>query len=222
MNNTHTELAKSQREEWAKVQGRFEDIAFVEPSEQVLRPDCDPLSKRTSKGKERNLSLPIEFNLKPTQLADDKFSELLRNCLPLHPTVALVIGSIFRRFAQNERSLFAFLSSSEPYGLQDFLSNRHYDSGVLSMFSVADLYDYLNTTMGNRLSAARDGDKWVEIEMAINRLTDPSPTTVRLIKTIGLLSIVGEVSTNLKASKHILCYALDDHTEGFTRNLRQH
>ena len=30
-------LAKSQREEWAKVQGRFEDIAFVEPAEQILR-----------------------------------------------------------------------------------------------------------------------------------------------------------------------------------------
>ena len=209
-------VAKSQREEWAKVQGRFEDIAFVEPAEQVLRLIGSAI-KKTSKGKESNLSPSIEFNLKPTQLADDKFSELLRNCLPLHPTVALVIGSIFRKFAQNERSLFAFLSSSEPYGLQDFLENQHYDSGVLPMFSVADLYDYLNTTIGNRLSAARDGDKWVEIEMAINRLTDPSPTTVRLIKTVGLLSIVGEVSTNLKASKHILRYALDDHTEGFTK-----
>ena len=30
-------FAKSQQEEWAKVQGRFEDIAFVEPTEQVLR-----------------------------------------------------------------------------------------------------------------------------------------------------------------------------------------
>lgn len=209
-------VSKSQREEWAKVQGRFEDIAFVEPAEQVLRLIGSAI-KRTSRGKEENLSLPIEFNLKPTQLADDKFSELLRNSLPLHPTVALIIGSIFRRFAQNERSLFAFLSSSEPHGLQDFLSNQRYDSDVLPMFSVADLYDYLNTTIGNRLSASRDGDKWVEIEMAINRLTDPSPTTVRLIKTIGLLSIVGEVSTNLKASKHILRYALDDHTEGFSK-----
>ena len=209
-------IAKSQREEWAKVQGRFEDIAFVEPAEQVLRLIGSAI-KRTSKGKEGNLSLSIDFNLKPIQLADDKFSELLRNCLPLHPTVALVIGSIFRRFAQNERSLFAFLSSSEPYGLQDFLSNRRYDRGVLPMFSVADLYDYLNTTIGNRLSATRNGDNWVQIEMAINRLTDPSPTTVRLIKTIGLLSIVGEVSTNLKASKSMLLYALDDHTEGFVK-----
>ena len=209
-------LAKSQREEWAKVQGRFEDIAFVEPAEQILRLIASAI-QNTSVGENENLSAPIELDLKPNQLTNDEFRGLLRNCLPLHPTVALIIGPIFRRFAQNERSLFAFLSSSEPYGLQDFLSNQHYDGSVLPMLSVADLYDYLNTTIANRLYASRDGDKWVEIEMAINRLTDPSPTLVKLIKTIGLLSIIGEVSTNLKASKRILRYALDDHTAEFNQ-----
>ena len=85
--------AKSQREEWAKVQGRFEDIAFVEPAEQILRLIGSAI-KRTAKETEGNLALPIEFDLKPPQLAGDKFSELLQNCLPLHPTVALVTGSI--------------------------------------------------------------------------------------------------------------------------------
>ena len=208
--------AKSQREEWAKIQGRFEDIAFVEPADQVLRLIGSAI-QRTSETQHGNFSLSINSDLKPPQLTDDKFNELLRNCLPLHPTVALVIGSIFRRFAQNERSLFAFLNSSEPYGLQDFLSNRGYNGKALPMLSIADLYDYLNTTIGNRLSASREGDKWVEIEMAMNRLADPSPTLVKLIKTIGLLSIVGEVSTNLKASKEMLRYALADHTEGSTK-----
>ena len=39
--------------------------------------------------------------------------------------------------------------------------------------------------------------------------------TVKLIKTIGLLSIVGEGSVNLKASKALLCYALDDGMDTF-------
>ena len=207
-------LAKSQREEWAKVQGRFEDIAFVEPAEQILRLIASAIQDKSVREKD-GLSLPVESELKPNQLKLDEFSGLLRDCLPLHPTVALIIGPIFRRFAQNERSLFAFLNSSEPYGLQDFLSNQHYDGNVLPMLSIADLYDYLNTTIANRLYASRDGDKWVEIEMAINRLTDPSPTLVKLIKTIGLLSIIGEASTNLKAAKRILRYALDDHTTEF-------
>lgn len=209
-------LAKSQREEWAKVHGRFEDIAFVEPAEQILRLIASAIQDKSVEKKE-GLSLPIESDLKPIQLNDDEFSGLLRNCLPLHPTVALIIGPIFRRFAQNERSLFAFLSSSEPYGLQDFLLSQHYNGSVLPMLSVADLYDYLNTTIANRLYASRDGDKWVEIEMAINRLTDPAPILVKLIKTIGLLSIIGEASTNLKASKRILRYALDDHTTDFNQ-----
>ncbi len=212
-------LAKSQREEWAKVQGRFEDIAFVEPSEQILRLIASAIQTKAVDENEI-LSVPIELDLKPNQLNEDDFddfSELLQNCLPLHPTVALVVGSIFRRFAQNERSLFAFLSSSEPYGLQDFLSKHHYDRSGLPMLSMADLYDYLNTTIGSRLYASRDGNKWGEIEMAISRLTDPSPTLVKLIKTIGLLGIIGEVSTNLKASKRVLRYALDDHTAEFNQ-----
>ena len=208
-------VAKSQREEWAKVQGRFEDIAFVEPAEQILRLIASAIQSTPISEKE-NLFSPIESTLKLRQLSDSEFSQLLQNCLPLHPTVALIIGPIFRRFAQNERSLFAFLNASEPYGLQDFLSNQHYDGSVLPLFSVADLYDYLNTAIGNRLADSSIGNRWVEIEMALNGFTAPSPTTVKLIKTIGLLGIIGEVSSNLKASKEILRYALDDHTEGFT------
>ncbi len=207
-------LAKSQQEEWAKVQGRFEDIAFVEPTEQVLRLVGSAIGK-TLENEETNLSPRIEFDLKPNQLTDDEFSKLMRNCLPLHPTVALVIDSIFRRFAQNERSLFAFLSSSEPHGLQDFLTGQHYNRGVLPMFSIANLYDYLNINMGNRLYASRNGKMWAEIESAISRLADPSAMEVKLIKTIGVLSIVGEVIPNLKASEQLLRYALYDKTEAF-------
>ena len=207
-------VAKSQREEWAKVQGRFEDIAFVEPTEQVLRLIGSAI-KKTPEGDAANISLPIEFDLKPSQLTKCEFNELMRNCLPLHPTVALVIDSIFRRFAQNERSLFAFLSSSEPHGLQDFLSTQHCSGTLLPMFSIENLYDYLKTNMGNRLYASHNGKKWAEIESALDRLPDPSPMPTQLIKTIGVLSIVGETIPNLKASEQLLRYALDDKTEGF-------
>ena len=208
-------LAKSQQEEWAKVQGRFEDIAFMEPTEQVLRLIGSAI-ERTSGNEERNLSFPTELEITPSQLTNDEFSELIRNCLPLHPIVTLVIDSIFRRFAQNERSLFAFLSSNEPYGLQDFLSNQRYNKNAMPMFLIANLYDYLNINMGHRLYASHNGKRWAEIESALDRLPDLSALPTKLIKTIGILNIVGEVIPNLKASKQLLHYALDDKTEGFT------
>ena len=208
-------LAKSQQEEWAKVQGRFEDIAFVEPTEQILRLIGSAI-EITSEGKKENFALPSELELTPSQLNNDEFSELIRNCLPLHPIVALVIDSIFRRFAQNERSLFAFLSSNEPYGLQDFLSNQRYNKDAMPTFSIANLYDYLNINMGHRLYASHNGKRWAEIESALDRLPDLSAMPAKLIKAIGVLSVVGEAIPNLKASEDLLRYALDDNTEEFT------
>ena len=107
-------FAKSQQEEWAKVQGRFEDIAFVEPTEQVLRLIGSAI-ERTSESEEEDLSLPIEFGLKPNQLTEDEFSELLKNCLPLHPIVALVIDSIFPAIRAKTNVLFSlFLVQTNP------------------------------------------------------------------------------------------------------------
>ena len=210
-----SKLAKSQQEEWAKVQGRFEDIAFVEPTEQVLRLIGSAI-EITPEGRNGNFFFPTELELKPIQLTENEFSELIRNCLPLHPIVTLVIDSIFRRFAQNERSLFAFLSSNEPYGLQDFLSNQRYNKDAVPMFSIANLYDYLNINMGHRLYVSHNGKRWAEIESALDRLPDLSAMPTKLIKTIGILNIIGEIIPNLKASEQLLHYALDDKTEGFT------
>ena len=211
---------KSQQEEWAKVQGRFEDIAFSESTEQVLRLVGTALETRSEVVHKDNLNTAIDLGLKPHQLDKNEFIRLLESCLPLHPTVALLIGPIFRRFAQNERSIFAFLSASEPYGLQDFLSLQHYNGSVLPTFSLADLYDYLNTTQGNRLYTSQTGKKWAEIESAINQLADPTPMVVRLIKTIGLLGVVSEPIPNLKASDELLYYALDDNTEEFATEFK--
>ena len=207
-------LATSQREEWAKVQGRFEDVAFVEPTEQVLRLIGNAIEEKLTIEKP-NLSVAIDLELKPRQLDTNEFISLLESCLPLHPTVALIVSSLFRRLAQNERSLFALLNSSEPHGLQDFLANQTYDGRVLPTFTLSNLYDYIHTALGSSLYTSREGSKWAEIESAIERLPDPSPMTVKLIKTIGLLSIVGEGSVNLKASKALLRYALDNGTKAF-------
>ena len=194
------------------MQGRFEDIAFVEPTEQVLRLIGSAIEK-TVAVENPNLSVAVDLELKPRQLDKGEFVSLLESCLPLHPTVALVVSALFRRFAQNERSLFALLNSSEPHGLQDFLINRTYDGHVLPTFRLSNLYDYIYNALGSSLYTSREGTKWAEIESAIERLPDPSPMTVKLIKTIGLLGIVGEASVNLKASKALLRYALDDEME---------
>ena len=83
-------LATSQREEWAKGAGRFEDVSFVEPTEQVIRLIGSAI-ERTAAVEKPNLSVAIDLELKPRQLDTNEFMSLLENCLPLHPTVALIV-----------------------------------------------------------------------------------------------------------------------------------
>ena len=209
--------AKLQREEWAKIQGRFEDVPFIEPTEQLLHLVGTALEKSLEIACKDNFNNVTELGLKLRQLDDTEFIQLLESCLPLHPTVSLLIGPLFRRFSQNERSLFAFMSSSEPSGLQDFLSTQHYCGNRLPTYRLANLYDYFNLTQGNKLYTSGEGKKWAEIESAINRLPDPTEIMVKVIKTIGLLGIAGEVINSLKASEKLLYYALDDNSETFAK-----
>ena len=206
---------QSQREEWTKVQGRFEDVVFTEPTEQVLRLVGAALEKPSDIISKENLNAATELGLNPQRLNENEFSHLLQECLPLHPTVALLIGPLFKRFAQNERSLFAFLNSSEPDGLQDFLTQQDYDGSILPKYTIADLYDYLDGTQGNELWTSSNGKKWAEIESALMQIKNPSELTVKLIKTIGLLGIVRESVPNLKASEELLRYALFNGEEEF-------
>ena len=188
---------------------------FSEPIEQVLRLVGAAIEKTTDNNYKVNYDAITELGLKPQQLDESLFVQLLADCIPLHPTVTLLIGPLFRQFAQNERSLFAFLSSGEPFGLQDFLSNQHYDGNRLPLFSLPNLYDYLNIALGNRLYTSSNSKKWAQIESAIMKLSDPSNLAVNLIKTIGLLGIVSEPIPNLKASERLLQYALDNSTEEY-------
>ena len=207
--------AKTQREEWAKIQGRFEDVVFAESTEQVIRLVSAAIDKTSGIDYSDNVKTALDLELKPSQLSDNDFIKLLQECLPLHPTVALLIGPLFRRFAQNERSLFAFLSSSEPYGLQEFLSDQHYDGDFLPLYSLDNLYDYLDATQGTDLYTSANSKKWAEIETAILQFSDPSEMTIRLIKAIGLLGIFREAIPNLKATEQVLKFALDDGSDGF-------
>lgn len=214
-------LGRREREEWMKVQGRFEDLPFQEPNEQVLYVLKDAFERT---GTDSQLALFSEYG---EELARKAFElgicgnlkqeisvNLLKDCLPLHPTVALTLGPTFRRFGQNERSLFAFLTSSETYfGLTGFLETTEWTKENREIVQLDRLYDYLISAMGSALYAGTEGRKWAEIEAALNRLTNASELEFRLVKIIGLLKLLGDIG-KLKSSREVLHFALNNDVIG--------
>jgi len=210
------DLNPVQQREWAKVQGRFEDIGFLESFGELLGiidkaiHHTEALDIELLRVIDDEVQKGAALELLPRDLPPEKARGVLAGCAPLHPTVTLVLGRLFRsRLSQNERSLFAFLSSGEPFGFQEYLRSETWlNNGYRPFYRLDNLYDYIVAAMGSLLYLQSQGKKWAEIEDALERLPKEAGVIERqLIKAIGLLNILGD-QRYLKASQKLLAYAL--------------
>ena len=213
-------LSARDRAEWDKVRGRFEDLVFVEPADEILRliatarsascesqDDTSPKSRVPRSGREAFTKLTEtawKLDFAPAGMIKSEFLNLLNQCYPLHPLVAILLGRLFRKLAQNERSVFSFLESYEPFALRDFLRNS--TGHPASLYRLDNLYDYLLASLGEGLYVHSQGKRWAEIETVLNSLSDASPLEAFLIKTIGMLGAIG-VLGSVGPSHDVLVFA---------------
>lgn len=196
-------LSHEIRDEWAKIQGRFIDLAIDVSSYEQLS----------------LLSRAIEFDEPSRDISQLAYgvseltqgrapTEILGNCWPLHPMVACLLGPISRRrFGQNQRSLFGFLNSAEPEGFQDFLRNAESHH----LYSTPRLWDYLRLNMEPSIMASSDGHRWGMAMDAVERCRAKGGEDlhIQLLQTIALLDMFGERS-GVSATKRGICLALSN------------
>jgi hypothetical protein len=210
-------LDHAARQEWSKVQGRFCDIAFVEPPEQQIRlavQAIDSLGIQQSQLKiaatSKIADTIVEKGFMPNGLKPNEVHALAIDTLPLHPTVLFALPYLFKRFAQNERSLFAYLLSSEPFGLQEKLTNNGHD-----FIRLPDLFDYFLANVSGNITKKTYGRRWLEIADALERTPDLSSDEAKVLKAIGLLGILGEISF-MAATREFISISLSDNVTSDT------
>ncbi len=202
-------LARETRDEWAKIQGRFVDLVVNSTADEQLDVlgraiESDQVPHRfgdTCKG----IAEFLDSN------AERELDDFLKACWPLHPMVALLLGSISRRrFGQNQRSIFGFLNSSEPKGFQEFLAV----AGSDDVYTVDRLWDYLQINLEPSIVASPDGHRWAMVAEAIGRCHSAggNDAHIRLLKAIGLIELFKE-RTGLTANPRTLSSAWEAHPE---------
>lgn len=204
------------RKEWAKIHGRFEDIVFLEPADQVIRMISTAI-KWTGPKLPDDIVLKIrhlagvcaDSGVCPPGMKKSEFEEICLQTYPLHPVTLVALPFIFRRFSQNERSLFSYLSSLEPYGFQEYLRTHVLTREYPDFLRLYDLFDYFTTNFGSGLFRQPHARRWMEAADMLDR-KDDLPTLYRqLIKTIGVLGALGEFS-HLSATGEMIALALGD------------
>src|ERR1039458_4822554 len=188
-------LNQSAQREWEKVAGRFDEIVFNQPVEQIAYLISSALNVNTSQlpsslahdqkhAMERAIALGWFGSATAKGLHD-----LDGSLYPLHPTVLPVLIRTFRRFGQNERSLFSFLLSNEPFGLQTFSAKSLRDA---EPYRLSDFYDYVRTNFGHRLVAQSYRSHWNLIDSLIESFATEDPTQVKILKTVGILNLLND------------------------------
>jgi hypothetical protein len=200
-------LDQSAQREWEKIAGRFEEVIFSQPVEQIIHLIASALNLRTDlvpdgcKRESRTTMMKaIELGWYGSVKAQDILS-IAPQLYPIHPTVLPVLIRVFRHFAQNERSLFSFLFSNEPYGLMSFSEKNAIGS---EFYRLSDLYDYIRTNFGHRLYYQSYRSHWNLIDSIIESYATDEPLSVRILKTVGILNLLND-SDLLATEESIVC-----------------
>lgn len=203
-------LDTTTQREWAKVQGRFEDIPFQEPPIQQMRLlahaiESVDLPLAITKQIAAACQLADATGWRPAMLSPDEVANLSQSVYPLHPTTFVALPYFFRRLGQNERSIFTYVTSQEPFGFQEFLAQNELGAFI----RLPDLFDYLSANYQGRIYASGRARPLAEALERLANTPELSVTETALLKTIGLLNWLSEISP-LQATEERILSALSD------------
>ena len=189
-------LGENLKNEWSKVQGRFEEVPFIESAEQVLRVVAAAFqhdftieeSNQIKKQVKKIVSAMAKQGSLPSGLNEAESNTLFVSCYPLHPVSATLLPMLCQKVAQNERTLFSYLGSGEDFGMLDMLNKL---DGVGSFVNPHSIYDYFITNQASSIGDYLTHRRWAEVVTALERLDSDEELDAYVLKTIGLLNIIG-------------------------------
>ncbi len=177
------------RREWAKVQGRFEDVAYIESAAQtraligtVFEID-DDLQPRIRRWAETHAN-----EMRALGVADLATAAAVEACYPLHPLTALVLPELCSRYGQHERTLFSFLTGADSATAASFLSATPLpDRGALPSLGLDAVYNYF---VAGEAGVVGYSQRWSEIATRLRDAHGLTESQTKLTKSIAILNLV--------------------------------
>ena len=188
-------LDTTSKQEWEKVAGRFEEIIFNQPLDQVVLLLSSALGVRKngiSATHQDEAVAQMKYALRqgwfgpapPRKSWQNKAARLF----PIDPMAVPIIVRTMHRFGQNERSLFSFLQSSEPNGLQAFSSQLTLQDARL--FRIHDFYDYVRANLSHSINLSSTQTHWMTVESIVSSYVTDDILELQVLKTIGVLNLL--------------------------------
>lgn len=173
------------------VEGRFKELYFNRSIEQNYEIVSYALNKKEGydelfntfynkylKTYEEIKSLAIFKNV-------DKIEDVLyRGCYPLNPLTVYCLVQLSEKIAQNERTLFTFLTDDDQNGLKYFISNNS-----KGLFNVSKIYDYFKPLF-KKETTETIRNIWLKSENALAKCNEIEEKDI--IKSLSIIYMINE------------------------------
>lgn len=192
-------LPKNKVDAWKAVSNRFKSISISNDEAEiydmiatVLNRDEEPFEHFVRLHQNRFDAL-TQIALKDStfhsiQLSDPK--GLVYRCYPLHPYSLLLLPRISELVAQNERTIFTFLSSMERYSVPYFLRT---DDSEFPIIEPDYIYDYFEKLFKGEPYGSTIKKQWQITTAALAKLKEyDNELAEKIIKTIALIYCVND------------------------------
>lgn len=190
-------LTESQRNEWTKVKGRFKEIVFNEPVEQLLYLASKRIGRTPRKVVNNNFEKIYNLAVSSKFASASISYETALSLYPMDLFAAQALTLSIQRYGQNERTLFSFLEATGQGSLQAFVEGKN------TTYSLADVYDYDIYNFYSYLSEINaDSAAWTSIRVSLERVEglfegDIATNAIALVKTIGMINLFGKAGVQL-------------------------
>lgn len=122
-----------------------------------------------------------------SDIVEEERSKYLYSCYPLHPVSTFILPRLSERVAQNERTLFTFLSAEGTSTLPNFLNN--YGDTSFEVITPDVIYDYFEPLFRKDVTSGALHDTYILTQTILNKL-EPQTLESKIVKTLSLIYIL--------------------------------
>ena len=217
------------QKEWAKIEGRFQESSFFDKNtnhykmismvfESSLSDFSPKLGRKWNKFvkdiakrfSSNDIGLENMFNSKDSL-------KTIERCYPLHPVTLALLPLVSQKVAQNERTIYTFLTRDEDYSLSRFIEDELLEDD-LSILSFSKLYDYFSPLVAKDTGIGGNYKIQLMYEEACNKIDRNNKLGKEMVALVSLLSIVKDNTFSPISENFIIHCFLDSYKEKEIKN----
>ena len=192
------QLPKNKIDGWRGVSERFTHVILNNNFKQMYEIIASVIQKDKKKYSNFKKKCNSEFESLKTiyrshnlfsDLDDKEFKDMLYGCYPLHPMSMFILPRLSEKVAQNERTLFTFMSADGENTLSSYLHTI--DQKEFNLVTPDLLYDYFEPLFKKEVYDATIRENYYLTSVILDKISDDI-LGCKLIKTISLIYILDQ------------------------------